>query len=461
MDVNDFFEKQKQLIESVGGFVAAKERLLIMKLYFALAFRLDKDKGESIKHSYKTLIEDRYYSFDMYIPLGISILNIPANSIIEIKMNLISDAIHRSNEVAKLWKQKYPNAKVFLIYDENTIVSDTVLKKAKALKLSDIYQIDKFISLIDKRKKLNDEVKQEEINWKENRRVLIDNARFSFRENNCTLFLGAGVSQDAGGPSWNTLLAKSVKRLRKPLTKVDFNRIYKACSMSPIIMGRYIVGNKKQKEILTKYLHDHVLYKNVDISKSELFSAICDMASTKKIESIITYNYDNLIETALEQKGIEVTSICSKSRSLKGELPVYHVHGLIPEKDSDVQSTPVLSEEDYHAIYRESYHWSNVEQLHALDRNTCFFIGLSMTDPNLRRLLDVSHRDSDKEVRHFAFMKREKLYASDKEHEKNEMHFRIIEIQLEDLGVNVIWYEEYKEIPEMLNEICAELRLAN
>ncbi len=459
MDVNDFFEKQKQLIESVGGFVAARERLLVMKLYFALAFRLDKDKGESIKLSYKTLIEDRYYSFDMYLPLGISILNIPDNSIIEIKMNLISDAIHRSNEVAKLWKQKYPRAKVFLIYDENTIVSDAVLKKAKALKLSDIYQIGKFISVIDKRKKLNDEVKQEEINWKENRRVLIENARFSFRENNCTLFLGAGVSQDAGGPSWNTLLAKSVKKLRKPLTKVDFNRIYKACSMSPIIMGRYIVGNKKQKEILTKYLHDHVLYKDVDTSKSELFSAICDMVSTKKIESIITYNYDNLIETALEQKGIEVASICSKSRSLKGELPVYHVHGLIPKEDSDVQSTPVLSEEDYHAIYRESYHWSNVEQLHALDRNTCFFIGLSMTDPNLRRLLDVSHKDSDKEVRHFAFLKREKLYASDKAHEKNEMHLRIIEIQLEDLGVNVIWYEDYKEIPQMIEEICAELRL--
>ena len=461
MDVNDFFEKQKQLIESVGGFVAARERLLIMKFYFALAFRLDKDKGESIKLSYKTLIEDRYYSFDMYLPLGISILNIPANSIIEIKMNLISDAIHRSNEVAKLWKQKYPKAKVFLIYDENTIVSDAVLKKAKALKLSDIYQIDNFISVINKRKKLNDEVKQDEINWKENRRVLVENARFSFRENNCTLFLGAGVSQDAGGPSWNTLLAKSVKRLRKPMTKADFNRIYKACSMSPIIMGRYIVGNKKQKEILTKYLHDHVLYKDVDTSKSELISAICDMVSTKKIESIITYNYDNLIETALEQKGIEVASICSKSRSLKGELPVYHVHGLIPKEDSDVQSTPVLSEEDYHAIYRESYHWSNVEQLHALDRNTCFFIGLSMTDPNLRRLLDVSHKDSDKEVRHFAFLKREKLYASDNSHEKNEMHFRIIEIQLEDLGVNVIWYEDYNEIPQMIKEICAELRLIN
>ena len=173
------------------------------------------------------------------------------------------------------------------------------------------------------------------------------------------------------------------------------------------------------------------------------------MVSTRKIESIITYNYDDLIETALTQNNIEVASLFSKSRSLKEEIPVYHVHGLIPEKTPDVQSTPVLSEEEYHAIYSDSYHWSNVEQLHALDRNTCFFIGLSMTDPNLRRLLDISHKESDKETHHFAFLKREKLYASDKQHEKNEMHFRIIEIQLEDLGVNVLWYEDYKEIPEI------------
>lgn len=459
MDIDNVLEKRKQLIDEQGGYIAVRERLLLARVYFALGLRKDDGKGESIILSYKDSIENRMVLFDIYLPKGISILKIPANSVIEIKGNLIADALHRSNDIAKLWKHKYPNSKVYLLYGENSIVSETVLRKAKSLRLSDIYRVDKFISDVEKKKKLNDTIRQEEKTWKEKRKAILDSAQFSFREDNCTLFLGAGVSQDAGGPSWNTLLMKSVKRLRKPLTKVDFNRIYRACSMSPIIMGRYIVGNKKQKEILTKYLHDYVLYKDVDIKESKLISAICRMVSTRKIESIITYNYDDLIETALSQYNIEVASLFSKSRSLKEEIPVYHVHGLIPEKTPDVQSTPVLSEEEYHAIYSDSYHWSNVEQLHALDRNTCFFIGLSMTDPNLRRLLDISHKDGDKEIRHFAFLKREKLYASDKKHEKNEVHFRIIENQLEDLGVNVIWYEDHKEIPPMLEEICAELKL--
>lgn len=458
MDIKDVIKKHEQTINNLGGYTAVKERLLVAKLYFPLSSRLNKDKGETIVLSHIGFMEKRTYSFDMFFPQGISILKIPANSIIEIKCSLIADAIHRSNEMAKLWKQKYPNAKFYLLYDENTIVSDVVIKKAKSLRLSDIYQIDKFLSDIEKKKKLNDVVKQEEISWKENRKLIVDHARFSFRENNCTLFLGAGVSQDAGGPSWNTLLQKSIIKIRKYLTKTDFGLIYKVCSMSPIIMGRYVVGNKKQKEILTKYLHDHVLYKNVNVNKSNLISAICEMAS-KKLESIITYNYDDLVESAIKQKGIEVASIYSKSRNLKDELPVYHVHGLIPENNSDIQSTPVFSEEEYHAMYRDSYHWSNVEQLHALDRNTCFFIGLSMTDPNLRRLLDISYKDSDREIRHFAFMKREKLYSSDNKHIKNELHFHIIESQLENLGVNVIWYEEYEDIPKMLKDICADLKM--
>lgn len=41
-----------------------------------------------------------------------------------------------------------------------------------------------------------------------------------------------------------------------------------------------------------------------------------------------------------------------------------------------------------------------------------------MTDPNLRRLLDISNKDSDKELRHFTFLKREKLYKSDVQHKK-------------------------------------------
>ena len=66
-----------------------------------------------------------------------------------------------------------------------------------------------------------------------------------------------------------------------------------------------------------------------------------------------------------------------------------------------------------------------------------------MTDPNLRRLLDISRMGSDHESRHFAFLKRESLFKPE-EIEKNKLHFNTIESQLCDLGVQVIWYEDHK-----------------
>lgn len=161
-----------------------------------------------------------------------------------------------------------------------------------------------------------------------------------------------------------------------------------------------------------------------------------------------------MVETALEKKGVSATRIYLKSRSRKDEFPVYHVHGLIPQKDQGIVSSLILSEREYHEVYREAFNWSNIEQLHALDRNTCFFIGMSMTDPNLRRLLDISCTGSDKESRHFAFLKREDLFKPE-EVEKNESHFNTIESQLNELGVQVIWYKNHNEVPKMLRKIIS------
>ena len=113
----------------------------------------------------------------------------------------------------------------------------------------------------------------------------------------------------------------------------------------------------------------------------------------------------------------------------------------------------MLSEYDYHNIYRESYNWSNVEQLHALDRNICFFIGLSMTDPNLRRLLDFSCQGGDRGCYHYAFIKRTPLRNGEKYKQSNEQHFQQIEHQMQSLGINIIWYQRYDEIPNIIGRI--------
>ncbi|HDK9808218.1 TPA: SIR2 family protein, partial [Klebsiella pneumoniae] len=127
-------------------------------------------------------------------------------------------------------------------------------------------------------------------------------------------------------------------------------------------------------------------------------------------KSVITYNFDDLLERQLISNSILHRCIYTNNESFDpDELPVYHVHGFLPENrklyDGLDKSTLVFSEEGYHHIYSDSYHWSNLVQLNSFRENSCLMVGLSMTDPNLRRLLDISSKNIERS-KHFTFMKR-------------------------------------------------------
>lgn len=357
---------------------------------------------------------------------------------------------------------------MYLLYQEKDDFSELAIKESKRIRLAEIYQVDEFLERVEKVAKTNDRIEALDRDWRNERELIIDNAKVAFREDHCSFFLGAGVSMDAGGPSWEYLLRRLLKRFKKIGKLKDFHRVYEQCGSSPIILGRYAASNGKSLIDISDYLRRYVLYRNVELDNSELITAICEavigpngsdesIVDFNRIDSIITYNYDDLVETALEKRGVSVARISVKGRSTRTEFPVYHVHGLIPCGKRGIIATPILSEREYHNIYKESYHWSNVEQLHALDRNTCFFIGLSMTDPNLRRLLDISQTSSDKDCRHFAFLQRKPLFKPE-EVEKNRNHFNTIEYQLSDLGVHVIWYENHSEVPDIIRRIIAPMR---
>lgn len=97
-------------------------------------------------------------------------------------------------------------------------------------------------------------------------------------------------------------------------------------------------------------------------------------------------------------------------------------------------------------------------------------IGLSMSDPNLRRLLEISSRNTER-TQHFAFIKRISDHnfcykKSDKINRdvkaiKNtkgaqkflQTHHSLNEEIMKELGVSIIWYEEHDELPGLLAKI--------
>ncbi len=345
--------------------------------------------------------------------------------------------------------------------------------------------------------RLETAVKNKNTDWDIERDKIIEELKEHYIKGQFSLFLGAGVSSSAGVPDWNTLLnSLFVSYITNEIDDSEnvndneilqiANRLNNIDGASALMSARYLRrGLSKtigETNSFTKEIADN-LYKLRDKNKpidSDLIKSIVTMCIPKrtgaKIKSIITYNFDDLVERELKKKSIDFLSIFNNEDICSvEELPVYHVHGFLPEKTENYdlleKSTLVFSEEGYHEIYSNVYHWSNLVQLNCLRENHCLMIGLSMTDPNLRRLLDISGAKSESTM-HYTFLKRKTfddfVYSYDENKEKVKMIDETRNVQLfldrdhslneeimKELGVRIIWYNDYDDIPILINKIIS------
>lgn len=278
---------------------------------------------------------------------------------------------------------------------------------------------------------------------------------------NLALMCGAGVSVEAGIPSWSDLLTNLLKEMIKILQDknalvIDENKIsgkHISDGVSSLILGKYLKNNLGDKFDVT--LRD-VLYKNSP-KTCDLIDSIIEMSRPNRdgrsLNSIITFNFDGLIEEKLAEQKIPHKAIFSESIAhSSNELPIYHVHGYLPRKGKINSNALVFSEDGYHSQFMEPYSWSNMIQLQKLTQQVCLFIGISLTDPNMRRLLDVAWRkNTDNTLSHYMIKKRQE---SD-----DEAVVKLISLLEEQdanaLGINVIWVDDFDEIPNIINGLLA------
>ncbi|GAB7211930.1 SIR2 family protein [Dickeya oryzae] len=332
------------------------------------------------------------------------------------------------------------------------------------------------------------------VDWRRERDEILERLKACYSKGQFSLFLGAGISSSAGMPDWNTLLNSlfvtyltqefngDVAMSDKDVNDI-VNRLNGINEPSALMAARYLRKGLSKSDGEAKEFIEAVtknLYKLRDSNfpiASELIKSIASMCLPRrtgaKVKSVITYNFDDLLEKQLSSNSILHRCIYTNNESYDpDELPVYHVHGFLPENrkfyDGLDKSTLVFSEEGYHHIYSDSYHWSNLVQLNSFRENNCLMVGLSMTDPNLRRLLDISSKNIERS-KHFTFMKR--ISSSEFCYEENvgkklkiientesaekflERHHTLNEELMKELGVTIIWYEKYDDIPKFIREV--------
>ena len=421
---------------------------------------------------------NREMLFNLYLQQGCKALGWYGDTAVVVKYYLMPDTVYEYAERLDAWhKRNLPEGTaVRLVIIFKTF--SPVVRPIAGMKVPsgiEVYTWNAFLKRIKERtdEEGYDIVAKEpkDVKWVvnnvmvklSNQWLIREEARRAFERERVTLFLGAGVSVDAGLPKWNELLVGMFKRKgRKPFEYISdkyADDVVKACNNSSIIVGRYAYNGYGNMARFSERIKD-VLYENQH--NSRLVDELCDVIASEKghrqISHVITYNYDDLIETGLDKIGYkEYYSVYGKNRNAAKKLPIYHVHGMIPQREL-ISSTPILSEKDYHELYKNNHNWANVVQLYSMNNTTCFFIGLSMNDPNLRRLLDFSRSEegnSPAEIDrfpHYVFLKKEQL-GEDVMSMINQEHWEKQEAMMKEFGINIIWYNEHSELPDLIGQI--------
>jgi hypothetical protein len=201
------------------------------------------------------------------------------------------------------------------------------------------------------------------------------------------------------------------------------------------------------------------------------------------LDSIISYNFDDILEQRLSKVGVQIPHkpIYGIGMNPDGELPIYHVHGFLQHKGKLTEQNQItFGESIYHKQYIDIYSWNNIVQINKFRDANCLFIGSSLTDPNIRRLLDIAKKQKgEKEENHFIFKMRHKeedvkrklqlLLKENHEllNEKSlaELNFnetvkfliniiqRFEESDTASFGVRTIWIDEWSDIPAIMKAV--------
>lgn len=271
------------------------------------------------------------------------------------------------------------------------------------------------------------------------------------------------MSIDAGIPSWEQLLLQLLESMIMRISEDqhftsenhDPNIFQKKHGPSGLVIGKYLKSNLGE-DFLPELRE--ALYLDSPTTCA-IIEALIELArpqrDSKPLDSIVTFNFDSLIEENLDRQGLCYKPIFSEdTRFNPGELPVHHVHGYLPRKGEIPPSTEIIFSEDaYHNQFMDPFSWSNLIQLNKLSQNTCLMLGLSLSDPNIRRLLDVANRKKSHDLLDHYIIKRKPIMPGSNV-VVDELALLLEEQDANQLGLNVLWVDSFEEIAPLIREFA-------
>lgn len=245
------------------------------------------------------------------------------------------------------------------------------------------------------------------------------------KEDNAAIFLGAGMSVDAGLPSWKELFAPLANELDIDIENTNY-QIYDIAQFYANKFGKNELYKKIGKEI------------NRILNSSKALDELCSM----QCNSIWTTNFDHVLENNLNKAG-KITNVISKeadliSCDLNKNINIFKLNGDI----RDIQNA-VITKSDLEK-YKEYHDYFLAFFKRELITKTFLFLGYSFTDSLVLPCISELGRAFDNnQPHHYTIIK-----------ESSSSDFLNFIKDLEDrYQIDVLLVKDYSEVSDILREI--------
>uniref|UniRef100_UPI003F6F2A3B SIR2 family protein n=1 Tax=Shinella sp. TaxID=1870904 RepID=UPI003F6F2A3B len=259
----------------------------------------------------------------------------------------------------------------------------------------------------------------------------------ALHEGTGAVFVGAGVSMAAGYPSWPDLLREIGDELG--IKSSDIHDLAALAQWHILESG----GATRVRNVIKQ-----------EIGKNLKVPETAEILARLPVRHIWTTNYDRLIERAFAAIGRPIDAVSgAKDLSLKatpGAARLYKMHGSVDRLDDIVIST-----DDYELYRSRRGAFLPLLQAH-LSSMSMLFIGLSLSDPNIRHVLSLIRESFiDAPPEHFAIVRPPKRgdFASDEEHKARAAQHKLWAKDLSRYGLIAVEIDDFDEVPALLREI--------
>jgi hypothetical protein len=329
----------------------------------------------------------------------------------------------------------------------------------------------------------------------------------AWKQRQLVLFLGAGVSMAYGIPSWKNLVlemlfdqtehAGRLKNLFPHYRRALAEWLADYFEYNPIILARIIEDDIRSRagkdggkmgagDPFLANLRAHLYASYKSVKGDTTLSAVAKLIARnpENIPAVVNFNFDDLLEEQLTALKVRFVPAASDIRHAHKSLRIIHPHGYIPRKGDPANANVVFTERSYHALTETVFHWALTEIVWHLRHHTVLFIGMSMSDPSLRRLLDASSNSIIPP--HWQIQKRHAIRDKEQEEAKADIQRRALKWRpllnriekkspydlaeiinsalrqadtydrklFEEMGVKTIWLNDFADIPVLLKAIA-------